>query len=133
MIRSLVVLGASGDLTARYLLPAVARLQSAGRLPSGFTVTGLAREDWDDEAFRVHAERRLAVHAPDVDEDVRRLCANLRCATARSTCCARCTHPPAPTSCTAAAAPATPPEMGTRPTSTSPASIPTAAPRPAPN
>ena len=79
MIRSLVVLGASGDLTARYLLPAVARLQSAGRLPSGFTVTGLAREDWDDEAFRAHAERRLAVHAPDVDEDVRRrLCANLR-------------------------------------------------------
>lgn len=79
MIRSLIVLGATGDLTGRYLLPALARLQAASRLPDGFTVTGVARDDWNHETFRSHAARRLKLHAPDIDEDVqRRLCANLR-------------------------------------------------------
>ncbi len=45
VICSLIVLGASGDLTGRYLLPALARLQAADRLPNRFTVTGVAPDD----------------------------------------------------------------------------------------
>ncbi|MDQ4093992.1 MAG: glucose-6-phosphate dehydrogenase, partial [Actinomycetota bacterium] len=39
----------------------------------------VARDDRDHETFRNHAARRLQLHTPEVDEDVRRrLCANLR-------------------------------------------------------
>ena len=55
----LVVLGAAGDLTSRYLVPALAELESAGTLPDGFTVTGVDRADWDDTAFRCRATARL--------------------------------------------------------------------------
>ena len=40
---ALVVFGASGDLAARKLLPAVAALADHGALPDGFTVVGVAR------------------------------------------------------------------------------------------
>ena len=79
VIRKLAVLGASGDLTGRYLLPAVARLQEAGALPGGFRMVGVSRDDWDDEAFRAHAAQRLDTHAPDVPGAVRdELCRALR-------------------------------------------------------
>ena len=35
MIKRLVILGATGDLTARYLLPGIAALPDAGLLPAG--------------------------------------------------------------------------------------------------
>ena len=45
MIERLVLFGATGDLAGRYLLPALAALQAAGRLPDGFEVIGcLPRE-----------------------------------------------------------------------------------------
>lgn len=72
MIRRILILGATGDLTHRYLLPALARLGEAGRLPDGLKVSGLARDDWDTEAFRHHAEERLAAHAGDIAEEARR-------------------------------------------------------------
>jgi len=78
VIRTLVILGASGDLTGRYLLPALARLHAAKRLPDDFTVVGVARDEWTDEEFRRHAGERLGVFAADVDERVRsELCASL--------------------------------------------------------
>ena len=40
MIERMVLLGASGDLTSRLLLPAVAQLAEAGLLPSGFSIVG---------------------------------------------------------------------------------------------
>jgi len=58
-VSDLVVLGAAGDLTSRYLVPALAELESAGTLPDGFTVTGVDRADWDDTAFRCRATARL--------------------------------------------------------------------------
>jgi len=59
MIRQLVVFGASGDLTGRYLLPAVARLHAAEEaLPEPLAIIGVDREDWDDESFRRHAAAR---------------------------------------------------------------------------
>ncbi|MBX3303920.1 MAG: glucose-6-phosphate dehydrogenase [Nitrospira sp.] len=60
MIQTLVILGASGDLTSRFLMPAIARLHQAGKLPEGFRVLGFARDDWNTERFRSHLEQKLA-------------------------------------------------------------------------
>jgi glucose-6-phosphate 1-dehydrogenase len=49
---TLVIFGASGDLTKRKLLPAVYRLSRRGRLPAQFAVIGISRSPMDDEAFR---------------------------------------------------------------------------------
>jgi glucose-6-phosphate 1-dehydrogenase len=51
-IRTLLLLGATGDLARRYLLPAVGALHAAGRLPEGFHIIGAARGDLDNEGFR---------------------------------------------------------------------------------
>ncbi|HVL93380.1 MAG TPA: glucose-6-phosphate dehydrogenase [Acidimicrobiales bacterium] len=67
----LVILGASGDLTGRYLLRAVAELHSAGLLPGGLDIVGVGRDDWDDERFRHFAAGRLSRHAPDLPDTVR--------------------------------------------------------------
>jgi glucose-6-phosphate 1-dehydrogenase len=71
MIRRLVIFGASGDLTGRYLMPAIASLHQCGRLPAEFRVLGVAREDWDTEGFRRHIGERLDRHAPCLDRDLR--------------------------------------------------------------
>ena len=67
MIRRLVIFGASGDLTGRYLMPAIASLHQCGRLPADFRVLGVAREDWDTEGFRRHIGERLDRHAACLD------------------------------------------------------------------
>jgi len=51
---AMVIFGASGDLTARKILPALARLADRGVLDDGFTVIGVARTEWRDEEFRAH-------------------------------------------------------------------------------
>ena len=66
MIRRLVLFGATGDLAGRYLLPALAALHAAGRLPDGFELIGAATQDLDDEAFRRLAAERLDEHASDI-------------------------------------------------------------------
>ncbi len=58
---ALVVMGASGDLTARKLFPAIAELHAGGFLPQGFTVVGSARTEMSDEQFRARRSRRRAV------------------------------------------------------------------------
>ena len=50
----LVIFGASGDLTSRKLLPALAGLALRGALPGAFGVVGVARTELDDEGFRQH-------------------------------------------------------------------------------
>ncbi len=49
---ALVVFGASGDLTSRKILPAVANLARRGALSSPFVLVGVARTEMDDDAFR---------------------------------------------------------------------------------
>lgn len=51
---ALVIFGASGDLTARKILPALARLADRGVLDDGFTAIGVARTEWTDDEFRDH-------------------------------------------------------------------------------
>jgi glucose-6-phosphate 1-dehydrogenase len=67
----LVVLGATGDLTGRYLLRALVELVEAEALPKDVDVVGVAREPWDDGAFRSHAAQRLDRHAPDLSPEAR--------------------------------------------------------------
>jgi glucose-6-phosphate 1-dehydrogenase len=64
MIDRLVIFGATGDLTARFLLPGLAALRAAGLLDGRFSMTGSGREDWDSERFRYWAEEQLRRHAP---------------------------------------------------------------------
>src|ERR1035437_10087668 len=49
---ALVMFGASGDLAARNLLPALASLAGEGSLPDGFGLIGVARSEWSDDDFR---------------------------------------------------------------------------------
>jgi glucose-6-phosphate 1-dehydrogenase len=63
MIARMVILGASGDLTGRLLLPAVAQLLEAGRLPPGLAIVGASNAEWTTDAFREHIHAELAQHA----------------------------------------------------------------------
>ena len=49
---TLVIFGASGDLTRRKLLPAIYSLSRGQRLPARFSVIGVARTEMSDEQFR---------------------------------------------------------------------------------
>src|SRR5262245_24003247 len=71
MIERLVLLGATGDLTARYLLPGLAALRHGGHLGDGFRLTAVGREDWGDESFRSWAGTQLGQHASRVPGPVR--------------------------------------------------------------
>lgn len=57
MSHRLVIFGASGDLTSRELMPALARLHEAGQLPPGFSVLGIARDEWGTDRLREVLER----------------------------------------------------------------------------
>ncbi|GAA0946178.1 glucose-6-phosphate dehydrogenase [Actinocorallia libanotica] len=62
MINRLVVFGATGDLNARYLLPALAALRAEGRLGDRFQLTCSGRKDWTGEQFRRWAAEQLDRH-----------------------------------------------------------------------
>lgn len=57
---TLVIFGASGDLTARKLVPSLFNLRQKGRLPETFTIVGSARTAWDDDGFREHLRNEVA-------------------------------------------------------------------------
>ena len=56
----LVILGASGDLTARKLIPALSRLHDRGALPAPFQIVGMARRTKSDEAWRAELRETVA-------------------------------------------------------------------------
>jgi glucose-6-phosphate 1-dehydrogenase len=64
MIERMVIVGASGDLTGRLLMPAVAQLAEADLLPPGFTILGSANTEWSTDDFRQHIAEELKKHAP---------------------------------------------------------------------
>ena len=53
---SLVIFGATGDLTHRKLIPALYNLAADGDLPPGIAIIGFARRDKTDEIFRQEME-----------------------------------------------------------------------------
>ncbi|MBQ1089406.1 glucose-6-phosphate dehydrogenase [Streptomyces sp. B93] len=71
MIDRLAVFGATGDLTARFLLPALAALRAEGNLREHFQVTGASREDWDDDRYREWVTDQLDRHGGDHPPDAR--------------------------------------------------------------
>ena len=76
MIERMVLFGASGDLTSRLLMPAVAQLAEAGQLPQPFTIVGSATRDWSCDDFRQHIAEALGKYstaAPATHDDVVRM------------------------------------------------------------
>ena len=57
---TLVIFGATGDLAARKLLPAVYNLRRGGLLPERFRAIGIGRRESGDEAFRAHARDAIS-------------------------------------------------------------------------
>ena len=53
---TMVIFGASGDLTKRKLLPALYNLRKAGLLSDHFAVIGVARSPMTDDEFRRSGE-----------------------------------------------------------------------------
>jgi glucose-6-phosphate 1-dehydrogenase len=67
-LKTLVILGARGDMTGRLLLPALVKLAEAGELPSDARVLAVDRDPGDDEAYRELARQKLDAHLPDRDQ-----------------------------------------------------------------
>ncbi|ADG73001.1 glucose-6-phosphate 1-dehydrogenase [Cellulomonas flavigena DSM 20109] len=61
MSAGLVVLGATGDLSARYVLPGLARIEAL--VDGGLRVVGVANDDLDDDGFRRLVHEKVARHA----------------------------------------------------------------------
>jgi glucose-6-phosphate 1-dehydrogenase len=66
---TVVIFGASGDLTHRKLLPALWNLYSEKRLPEQFSVVGMARSPKTDESFRTEARDAVGHFARDWEVD----------------------------------------------------------------
>lgn len=68
MATSFIILGATGDLTARFLVPALAELRHSGLLPTG-AIVGVSHADWDTARLRTHLTNRLHELKPPLPED----------------------------------------------------------------
>lgn len=58
-VQTLLILGATGDLTARLLLPGLATLLADGA-SAGLTVAGAGTRDWDDDRWRARIAQSFA-------------------------------------------------------------------------
>jgi glucose-6-phosphate 1-dehydrogenase len=54
-----VIFGATGNLASHKLVPALYRLELAGKLPEGLNFIAFGRRDWDDPALRNHVRELL--------------------------------------------------------------------------
>src|SRR5688572_25923093 len=53
---SLIIFGASGDLTQRKLVPSLFNLFRKGRMPKQFRIIGYGNTAFSDDQFRAHLE-----------------------------------------------------------------------------
>src|SRR2546426_652683 len=60
---TIIIFGASGDLTARKLVPSLYSLDRKGRLPGELQVVGVARSPFSDDAFRDKMKPAVKEHA----------------------------------------------------------------------
>jgi glucose-6-phosphate 1-dehydrogenase len=60
---TLVIFGATGDLSKRKLLPAIYNLAHEGALPERFNVVGVSRRPQTDEEFRAIARESIVEHS----------------------------------------------------------------------
>lgn len=69
---ALILFGASGDLSAKKILPALCALEHRHLLPR--LVLGVAKSGWSRDDFRNHARSSITAHMPDASaDDVRAL------------------------------------------------------------
>ena len=61
---SIVIFGASGDLTQRKLVPSLFNLYLKGRLPKQFRIVGYGNTAFSDDQFRAHLEDGMKQFAP---------------------------------------------------------------------
>jgi len=61
--QDIVVVGASGDLSARKLIPALYNLEAENLLPERGRIIGYATEQWSADDFRGHAREAVAAHS----------------------------------------------------------------------
>lgn len=61
---SILIFGATGDLTSRKLIPALYSLCRNGFLPAKSPIIGVARRDWTDETFREEMRRAVSDTVP---------------------------------------------------------------------
>jgi len=64
----LIIFGASGDLTARKLIPAIYNLYKGEHLPDNFVALGASRSKWSDDDFRKKVVQESA-HLKEVIKD----------------------------------------------------------------
>jgi glucose-6-phosphate 1-dehydrogenase len=64
-----VLFGATGDLAAKRIFPAVYEMAKSGTLPPGAPVVGVASRDWSVDELRAHAREAVAKKT-DVDEAI---------------------------------------------------------------
>src|SRR5690554_5248326 len=67
---SFVILGITGDLAARKLLPALYTLHREGSLHADTRILGYARSDLGDQALRSRLQKAVSEHVEDFDEEV---------------------------------------------------------------
>jgi glucose-6-phosphate 1-dehydrogenase len=73
-VERIVIFGATGDLTARYLIPALAKLYDEGKLPPNIKITAVDMKEWKDNGggFRAFVVDSLRSHAPNISADTRK-------------------------------------------------------------
>ena len=71
MITAFVIFGASGDLTARKLIPALYNNYRKKRLPEAVHIIGFSRSNFSDDAFREKMKKSVVAFDPDqFDNDI---------------------------------------------------------------
>ncbi|WP_320535846.1 glucose-6-phosphate dehydrogenase [Pseudarthrobacter sp. IC2-21] len=79
-VKTLLILGASGDLTGRLLLPGLARLVAKGRA-DGLTLVGAGSDDWSPDQWKDRVHDAFADSAKDADAAGRKALITLEKAT----------------------------------------------------
>ena len=74
----LLLFGATGDLSQRMLLPSLYGLDKDGLLPADMTITGTARTEYEDDAFREFARGALDKYLPDDRKDPAKIASFLK-------------------------------------------------------
>src|ERR1700748_2254645 len=66
----LVLLGGTGDLARRMLLPSLFHLEADGLLPEGLRIYGVARDGQSPDTYRTNVRAALDAREKSVDEEV---------------------------------------------------------------
>ncbi|MBF4435413.1 glucose-6-phosphate dehydrogenase [Vibrio anguillarum] len=74
---SIVIFGASGDLTYRKLIPALYHLFASDQLPKSFAILGVSRTQYSDESYREKLKRSLQEMEKTVPDILDAFCEHL--------------------------------------------------------